>query len=274
MNWSRCGIRLSATGLVLAAAATLASSAQADPITISGTFIATSAACGTGTVVCSGVGTSQVSWGTPVAPTVRQSSLRFTPSTTLDASGIMPGDVITLGTLRFVNGTAELGTWINSATLEIDTGVFADPLRFVINTVNTLCVGDEHPDVCADYIHFRDSDVFGSFRVREGFHGTVEVKGLVGSLSLYGFGQVVGFGAADPMTMTEEELGPSFDPSVLPPDLQAAFLDPSVYHPTANPAPVPEPTTLLPLIGLGLAAARRRRVGSRGDRVAGERRLT
>ena len=249
MHWPRLDIRTAATGLaVLTAAALWAPSALAAPIPVSGSFIATSLPCGTGTVVCDGVGSTTVSWGTPVPGTSLQSSLRFTPSTTLEASEIRPGNVITLGTLRFVNGTAELGTWIRSATLEIDMAGYTPNLTFTVNTINTLCVGGEVQDACADYIHFKDSDVFGSFGVWESFYGTVQVKGLVGSLSLAGFGDVVGVGTANQVT---GELGPSIDPSQLPPDLQVAFRNPNIPR-------VPEPTTLL-LVGIGVAVAARRR---------------
>ena len=104
--------------------------------------------------------------------------------------------------------------------------------------------------MCADYIHFRDSEAFGSFRVWEGFYGTVEVKGLVGSLSLNGFGKVVSVGFADVIT---GELGLPLDPAFMPPDLQVAFLNPSTQ-------PIPEPATLVQLLlGLGMVTALYRR---------------
>lgn len=214
--------------------------AAAAPINITGTFVSTNAACGSGSVVCSGVGTSGVSWGTPVAGTALQSSLLFTPNAALDAAPLSPGDIVTLGTLQFVNGTAELGTWINSATLVIDTDGFADDLSITINTINTLCVGGESPQTCADYIHFQNSNHFGSFGVFEGFYGTVEVKGLIGSLHLAGFGNVTGVGLAFP----DGTLGLPIDPTVLPPELQAGFISSTVPG-------VPEPGAAL-LVGLGV----------------------
>lgn len=224
-------------------------------VPVTGIFNDTDADCGSGGVVCSGVDSSSVSWGKPVAGTVLQSSLSFTPNTMLDPNDILPGRVITLGQLKFVNGTAELGTWIDNTTLEISTGGYTPPLSFVINTINTLCVGGEPAEVCADYIHFRDSEAFGSFRVWEGYYGTVEVKGLVGSLSLNGFGKVVGVGFADVIT---GELGRPLDPAELPLNLQVAFLNPSTQ-------PIPEPATLMQLLlGLGLLTAlyRRRRLAA------------
>ena len=167
------------------AAALCASTAAAQYVPITGLFTDTDADCGSGAVECSGVGSNSVSWGTPVAGTVLQSSLTFTPNPTLDPIDIRAGNVITLGTLKFVNGTAELGTWIDNTTLEISTGGYTPKLSFVINTINTLCVGGEPAEVCADYIHFRDSEVFGSFRMWEGFYGTVEVKGFARPITVF-----------------------------------------------------------------------------------------
>lgn len=238
--------------LLVGLAGTLFASAAAAQfyVPVSGIFTDTDADCGSGGVVCSGVDSSSVSWGKPVAGTVLQSSLSFTPNPMLDPNDILPGRVITLGQLKFINGTAEPGSWIDNTTLEISTGGYTPPLSFVINTINTLCVGGEPAEVCADYIHFRDSEVFGSFRVWEGYYGTVEVKGLVGSLSLAGFGKIVGVGFADAAT---GQLGLPLDPSLLPPDLQVGFLSPSIQ-------PIPEPATVMQLLfGLGLLAAVYRR---------------
>jgi len=156
---------------------------------------------------------------------------------------VTAGDVVTLGTLRLVNGTAVENTWIDGLNLQITvTGGFNEVLDIPITAVNTICLGGEPQDVCADYIYFTDETGFGSFRVWEGFFGVAEVRGQFGSLDLAGFGDVTGVGFADVFT---GELGQPFDPDTLPPTLQAGFIYPSV-------APIPEPGTLL-LLGVGLA---------------------
>ncbi len=226
---------------VAAIAAICASSASAVPITITGQFTSTTPACGAGAVVCSGVGTPAVTWGIPVAGTVLPSSLIFAPTVGLDVSN---GDVVSLGTLQFINGTAIPVSWIDGLVLSIDvSGGRAEHLDIAISVGTTVCQGGEPNDVCADYIYFTDATGFGSFRVWEGFYGTVEVNGLFGSLHLAGFGEVTGVGVANVLT---GELGPSIPPQFLPPDLQPGFFNPSI-------SAIPEPPSSSLLVA-GLAA--------------------
>jgi hypothetical protein len=235
------------------------SRADAVPIDISGIFTATTPACGSGSVVCSGVGTAAVSWGVPVAGTVLPSSLLFTPNTGLDVAN---GDTVVLGTLRLINGTSVTGTYIDGLNLRIDvSGGRSETLDLALTTVNTECTGapGETADFCADYVYFADATGFGSFRVREGFFGEVQLRGLFGSLTNAGFGAVTGVGFADATTGV---IGASIDPSILPPDLQVGFVSPSVTNPGITP--VPEPGTLgLLILGSGLVwLSRRRRFSS------------
>lgn len=237
-----------------AVAAILASSASAVPITVTGQFTSTTPACGSGDVVCSGVGTSSLSWGTPTAGTVLPSSLVFAPAVGLDVSN---GDVVSLGTLQFVNGTAVPVTWIDGLNLSIDvTGGRTEHLDIPISVGTTTCVGGEPNNVCADFIYFTDATGFGSFRVWEGFYGIVQIEGLFGSLTLDGFGAITGVGFADVLTGA---LGPSIPPEFLPPDLQVGFISPSVG---ALPEPASSALLVVGLAAIGWLRSRRRNTGS------------
>lgn len=231
---------LASTALVLDAPA------FAVPVTISGSFTTTTPACGTASVSCTGVGTSLLNWGVPAPGTVLPSSLFFEARTGLDSSEIVNGAPVVLGNLRYVNGTAQAGTWIDALNLRIDvTGGRVEALDVPITAVNTLCVGTEPPDFCADYIYFTDATSLGSFRTWEGFYAVATLVGVFGSLNLGGFGDVTAVGFADVFT---GQLGDPIDPDLLPPNLQAGFLNPSV---TA----IPEPSTLALLGGALLMLA-------------------
>lgn len=152
--------RSKTTGLslvLLMAGMAFGSRADAVPIDISGIFTATTPTCGSGSVVCSGVGTAAVSRGVPVAGTVLPSSLLFTPNTGLDVAN---GDTLVLGTLRLINGTSVTGTYIDGLNLRIDvSGGRSETLDLALTTVNTECTGapDETADFCADYVYFADA---------------------------------------------------------------------------------------------------------------------
>ena len=130
-----------ASGIVIGAVAAVLvfSSASAVPITVTGQFTSTTPACGSGDVVCSGVGTSSLTWGTPQVGTVLPSSLTFAPAVGLDVSN---GDVVSLGTLQFVNGTAIPVTWIDGLNLSIDVaGGRTEHLDIPISIGTTICQG-------------------------------------------------------------------------------------------------------------------------------------
>jgi len=161
---------------------------------------------------------------------------------------------VSLGTLRFVNGTAVPVTWINGLNLSIEvSGGRTEHLDIPISVGTTTCQGGEPNDICADFIYFTDAHGFGSFRMWEGFYGTVEVLGRFGSLTLAGFGDITGVGFADVLT---GQLGPSIPPSVLPPELQVGFLSPSTV-----PEPASSALFVTALAAIGWLRQRQRKPG-------------
>ncbi len=184
--------------------------------------------------VCDAVGTSSVSWGNATGAGFAQSSLTFTPAPFLN---VAVGQVFTLGTLRYFNGTTFSGTSIGAITLSIATTSATPALNgqvlllpfSIFPTPNGVS-----PDADADFVYFSNATNFGSFRVREAEFATVQLLSRFGSLHNEGFGQIV---AAT--------------------NSQSGFLTSSIQAQL-----VPEPSTLL-LSGVGVAlvlfASRRRR---------------
>lgn len=236
-------MRLTSLALILAGFSTafiLPNAAHSDTIgggTVAGTFVNPSPTCPP--AACTGVGTSQIYWGT-ADPDSFPSSLAFSGrgfSTPL-------GTPFVMGNLQFQNGSTAAGTELNNVDLKIQTSsplpAFSQTLSLGMTIVSTSNLGAD-PRADADYVYFTNFPQFGSFRVFEGATTSVELIGRFTPLDFQGFGgifQLVGFG---------EVTGPN-----------VGFTNPTISSLTA--AAVPEPSTIL-LLATGLGTLWIRRYG-------------
>jgi hypothetical protein len=184
----------------------------------------------TATAVYDASGPSTVVWGANAG----SSSLIFSGAT---FTGVAPGDLFELGTLRYFNGTSAIDTLIFGTdftlTVDVGPGTIVDPVVSAISIVTTINTGISAA---------RDSDLVGFSTLGDTTFNVFE--GAEASAILYG--RIIG----DPMLSFDLiSLGPNFDGS---PDIRG-FIGSGIGG-------APEPGSIfLSVTGLGLLAFVRRR---------------
>ncbi len=190
---------------------------------------------GPGTMVVNGVGTNHFSWGTGIGG----------PASSLDFAGTgfstETGSVFSFGTLDYFNGTIVGNSGADAVdfqvVLALTTPVNTNSYAFDFHLLNTTNTDD--PLASADIVELNGAFSSSSFN-----YGGVDY-----TLEFLGFGSIVGSGytTVNQFHVLENE------------SANAQLLG----RITAAPAAVPEPGTLalfgIGFLGLGLAAARRRR---------------
>ena len=147
--------------------------------TSSGAFSNPSPSCPPATCFASG---SSFAWGQPL-PGSTSSSLTFNPT----SFNPRPGDVFSLGTLTFVNGTIANGTGVGSVNLDIGVNFLnASQLSQTLHTMLTLVntpntTGD--PCLDADYVFFSSGHFNTRFNVCEGGIASAELLARIESSS-------------------------------------------------------------------------------------------
>lgn len=174
-----------------------------------GTFSSPVPACQNG-VVCSGIGTTSITFGTAVAPSSPSALQAMTSS--FDTPLATP---FVIGHLFFHNGEIIGGSGIDQITLTFNTGNVTDTtdpnnndpnslnnrldnisLALVFDIINTPNSSD--PVASADKIHFQNPVLrfpgnpapFDTFSVLEGKETSVEILGFLSSFLTVGFGKV------------------------------------------------------------------------------------
>jgi hypothetical protein len=195
-----------------------------------------------GTSIFNGAGTNQVRWGSP-ATIAGQSGLNFNSSSSLVS--VSSGSNFVLGELTHLNFPVWAGTAASGADLDlsmaIDGVLHSFDYSFLINetsnTAGTCPFFQVSNTPCDDKIDFTSPFSTTTFQ-KEGFNYSLELLGF--SRTLDGLSPVSSF-------ITEEHKASS------------AFLVARVVKDGNNDVSVPEPTSALAVLLIGLATTRMRR---------------
>lgn len=199
------------------------------------------------TVGITGIGTSEISWGTPFPPNTFQSGYSFVG---IGPTTVVPADLVAvpfaLGTFTHNNfpifGTPDPSS-ITGATLDVDLALDAFSTTFTFDFAHFETPNNASPcaaggvPLCPDEVSFLDGGVSDQF---------ITLEGIDYNLTLIGFSQDGGNTLVDKFLTLEEQA----NSAVL--YAQLTEVPPSVA--------TPEPASLLGLVAIGgMAAALKRK---------------